>query len=58
VISVTPGPRFASWKELSVYIGKEVGWASELVWTQRLEVKSFVFAGYRTLVVQSIVTLY
>jgi hypothetical protein len=31
------------------------GWASELVWTQRIEEKSFASAGDRTPVVQSIV---
>jgi hypothetical protein len=29
-------------------IGQEAGWAPEPVWTQRLEEKSFVFAGNRT----------
>jgi hypothetical protein len=28
-----------------VTIVQEAGWASELVWTQRLEEKSFAFAG-------------
>jgi hypothetical protein len=31
-----------------VPIGQEAGWASEPVWTQRLEEKSRVSAGYRT----------
>jgi hypothetical protein len=32
----------------------QAGWASELVWTQRLEEKSFAPAGDRTPVVQSV----
>jgi hypothetical protein len=35
--------------------GQESGWASELVWTQRLEEKSFASDGDRTVVVQSVV---
>jgi hypothetical protein len=35
--------------------GMEAGWASEFVWTQRLEENPFVSAGYRTTVVQSVV---
>jgi hypothetical protein len=35
-----------------VPIVQEAGWASELVWTQRLEEKSIAFARNRTLVVQ------
>jgi hypothetical protein len=35
---------------------QEAGWASELVWTQRIEEKFLVSAGDRTPVVQSIVT--
>jgi hypothetical protein len=31
-----------------VTIGWEAGWASELVWTQRLEVKPLASAGDRT----------
>jgi hypothetical protein len=39
-----------------VPIGQEVGWASEPVWTQRLEKKNvFNSAGNRTPVVQSVV---
>jgi hypothetical protein len=38
-----------------VPIGWEAGWFSELVWMQNLEEKSFSSAGYRTLVVHSIV---
>jgi hypothetical protein len=36
-------------------IVQEAGWASELVWTQRLEEKYFAFAEDRTPVVQSVV---
>jgi hypothetical protein len=36
--------------------GQEAGWASELVWTQRPQEKSF--AGDRTTVVQSVVRHY
>jgi hypothetical protein len=41
-----------------VPIGEEAGWASELVWTQRLEEKYFASAGNRTPVVQSVVRHY
>jgi len=36
-------------------IGQEAGWASEVVWTQRLEEISFAFAGDQTPVVQSVI---
>jgi hypothetical protein len=39
-------------KRTLVHIGQEAGWASELVWTQRLEENSFASAGDRTPVVQ------
>jgi hypothetical protein len=39
----------------SVSIGQEAGRAPELVWTQRLEEKSFVSAGDRNLIVRSAV---
>jgi hypothetical protein len=41
-----------------VPIVQEAGWASELVWTQTLEEKSFVSAGDRTPVIQSVVRHY
>jgi hypothetical protein len=41
VVSITPLPRFAPGKEPPVLIVQEAGWASEPVWTQRLEEKSF-----------------
>jgi hypothetical protein len=40
-----------------VPIGQEAGWAPELVWTQRLEKKSFASAGDLIPVVQSVVRL-
>jgi hypothetical protein len=42
-------------KGLPVPIGLEAGWASEPVWTQRLEEKSSASVGDRTPVVQSVV---
>jgi hypothetical protein len=36
----------------------EAGWTSELVWTQRLEEKSFSSAGDRTPIVQSVIRHY
>jgi hypothetical protein len=41
-----------------VPIGQEAGLASELLWTQRLEEKSFASAGDQTPVVQSAVRHY
>jgi hypothetical protein len=38
-----------------VPIGFEAGWASELVWTQRLEEKAFASFGDLTPVVQYVV---
>jgi hypothetical protein len=54
VISVTPRPRFTPGKIPVVAIGYESGCVSELVWTQRLEGKSFSSAGDRTPFVQSV----
>jgi hypothetical protein len=45
-------------KGTPVPIVQEAGWASELVWTQRLEEKSFTSARDLTLVIQSVVTHY
>jgi hypothetical protein len=42
----------------TVPTGQEAGWALELVWTQRLEEKSFACVGDRTSVVQSVVIHY
>jgi acyl dehydratase len=36
-----------------VAIGQEAGWASELVWTQRIEVKFFAYAADRNPVSRS-----
>jgi hypothetical protein len=56
VVSVTPRPRFyPRGKDPPVPIVQEAGWASEPVWTQRLEEKSFAPAGDRTLIARSIV---
>jgi hypothetical protein len=38
--------------------GEEVEWASELVWTQTLEKKSFASAEDQNLVIQSVVRHY
>jgi hypothetical protein len=58
VVSVTPQPRFTPGKRLPLHFVQEVGWASVLVWTQRLEKNSFASAGDRTPVVQSVVRHY
>jgi hypothetical protein len=34
--------------------GQQAGWASELVWTHRIEEKSFASAGDRSPVIQSV----
>jgi hypothetical protein len=51
-------PRFAPGKRPPVPIGQSSGWASELVWTQKLEEKSFASARDRTPAVQSVVRHY
>jgi hypothetical protein len=58
VVSITPQPHFTPGKGTSVLTGQEAGWASELVWTQKLEEKSFFPARDRTPVVQSAVRHY
>jgi hypothetical protein len=45
VVSVTPRPRFTPGKGPQLPIVQEAGWASELVWTQKLEEKSFASPG-------------
>jgi hypothetical protein len=50
-----PGHASPLGKAPQVLIGLEAGWASELVWTQRLEEKSFAPARDRTHVVHSVV---
>jgi hypothetical protein len=47
-----PGRALAPGKGPPVPIVQEAGWASEPVWTQRIEEKSFASAGDRTPVVQ------
>jgi hypothetical protein len=42
----------------SLPLGEEVGWASELVWTQRLQKKSFAFARDQTPVVQFVYKIF
>jgi hypothetical protein len=58
-VSFTPRPRFHP-EEMTppVPIGYESGWASELVWTQRLEEKSLVSVWDRTPFFQSVVRHY
>jgi hypothetical protein len=58
VVSVTPRSRFTPQKGPSAPIVQEAGWASELVWIQRLEEKSLALARDRTPVVQSVVRHY
>jgi hypothetical protein len=53
MVSVTPQPRFAPGKGTPVPIIQEAGWASEPVWTHRLEEKSFAPAGDRTPIARS-----
>jgi hypothetical protein len=53
-----PGRALPPGKGPPVSIVQEAGWAPELVWTQRLEEKSFASAKDPTPVVQSVVRLY
>jgi hypothetical protein len=55
MVRVTPQPVFTPGKRSPVPIVQEAGWASEPVWTQRLEEKSFASAWDRTMSVQSVV---
>jgi hypothetical protein len=48
-----PSTLYSQAKDLPVPIVQEAGWASELVWTQRLEKKFFASAGNRTSIAQS-----
>jgi hypothetical protein len=52
-----PGRALPPGNEPPVLIGQEALWAPELVWTQRLEEKSFPSVGDRTPVVQSVTIL-
>jgi hypothetical protein len=58
VVSVTSRPRFPPGRGPSIPIVQEAGWASELVWTQKLEEKSFAPARDWTPVVQFVVRHY
>jgi hypothetical protein len=49
-----PGRSLPPGKGPPVSIVQEAGWASELVWTQRLEEKSLASAGDRTPVIRSV----
>jgi hypothetical protein len=53
-----PGCSLPPRKGPTIPIVQEAGWASELVWTQRLEEISFAYAEDRTPVVQSVVRHY
>jgi hypothetical protein len=53
-----PAALYPRGKGPPVPIGQEGGWAPELVWTQRLEEKSFPPVEDRTLVIQSVVRHY
>jgi hypothetical protein len=53
-----PGLALSPGKEPPSPIVQKAGWASELVWTQRVGEKSFPSAGDRKLVVQSVVRYY
>jgi hypothetical protein len=48
-----PGHALPPGKGPPVPIVQEAGWATEPVWTQRLEEKSFASAGYRTSIARS-----
>jgi hypothetical protein len=56
--ALCPGRTLPPGKGPLVPIGQEARWAPELVWTQRLEEKSFAPAGDRTPVVQPVVRHY
>jgi hypothetical protein len=53
-----PGRALPPGKGPPVPIVQEAGWASEPVWTQRLEEKSMTSAGDRTSIVQSVARHY
>jgi hypothetical protein len=50
-----PGRSLPSGKDSRYPLDKGFGWATELVWTQRLEEKSFASAGDITPVIQFVV---
>jgi hypothetical protein len=51
-VSVTPRPRFAPGNSVSIV--QEAGWATELVWTQRIEEKHVAYDEDQTPVFQSL----
>jgi hypothetical protein len=53
-----PGRALPPGKAPPVPIVQEAGWASELVWTQRIEEKSVASTGDRTPVAQSVAKQY
>jgi hypothetical protein len=53
-----PAALYPQGKDPPVPIVQEAGWASELVWTQRIQKKSFASVEDRTPVVQSVVRHY
>jgi hypothetical protein len=53
-----PAALYSPGKGPPVPIGQEAGWAPEMVWTQRLEGKTFAPAGDRIPVVQFVVIHY
>jgi hypothetical protein len=53
MLRVIPQPRFTPGDRTPVPIVQEAGWASEPVWTQGLEEKSFDSAGDRTSIARS-----
>jgi uncharacterized membrane protein len=57
-VSVTPRPGLTPENGPTLPIGQEAEWASEPLWTQRVEEKSFAFARDRSPVFQSVVRQY
>jgi hypothetical protein len=57
-VRVTPRPLFTRGEGLTVPIVREAEWALGLVWTQRLDEKSFASASDPTPVVQAVVRHY
>jgi hypothetical protein len=59
VVRITPPSALNPHEQNPWYpLDKDAGWASELVWTQGLEAKSFASAGDRTPIVYSVVRHY
>jgi hypothetical protein len=53
-----PGRALLPGRDHMYPLDRSLGWALELVWTLRLEEKSFACAGNRTWVIQSVVRHY